>query len=165
MSEWYEYTNYIVADNKAYVRMGSLCYSRRSCHDTQWEVYNSDWEGNKRDGITLICNVGQPFAFFSRQWSFAGNLKHNNVELFKWSSDKLLFRGFSLIYGEIYDMAKIYNTVGELVNAINEIGLTQYLSKILIDWLKPVPVQLRVPVIKRYVPDYNPKEDEEETIL
>jgi len=165
MSEWYEYDKYTVIDNKAYIKMGSLCWSQRSCHDTKWECYNCKWEGNKRDGITIIVDIGQPFAFFSRQWSFVGNLKHNNVELFKWDSNKLLFRGFSLIYGEIYDMEIVYNTVGELVSALNEIGLIQYLPKILLDWLKPVPAQIRMPVMKKYIPDYKPEENTEENTL
>ena len=165
MEEWYEYNNYIIVDNKAYIRMGSLCWSRRSCADTKWEVYNANWEGNKRDGITIITEVGIPFVFFSRQWSFVGNLKHNNVELYKWDSNKLLSRGFSLTYGEIYDATKVYREVEELVNSLEKTGLMNYLLNILEDWLKPVPEQIRIPVIKRYIPDYEPKKDEEETIF
>jgi hypothetical protein len=161
MSDWNEVNRYVIIGNKALISIGAVCWSHRSCHDTFWQNYGCDWEGSGKKGITLIADIGKAFAFLERQRSFAGNLKYNTLTIYEWNNNKLYSISFNL---DDFDALYVNSTVDTAVSILKRVGLNEYLRQILVDWLKPLPKTMRLLVIRKYIPDYN-EEDEEENIL
>jgi hypothetical protein len=161
MSDWSEVKRYTTIGNKALVDIGAICWSVRSCHDTYFSVYNANWEGHEKRGITLIADVGSNFAYLERQRSFSGNLKYNTLTIYEWKNNSLYSISFNL---DNFDVLYINSTVDMAVSILKRLDLVGYLRQILVDWLKPLPKTMRLLIIKKYIPDYN-EEDEKETIL
>jgi hypothetical protein len=50
------------------------------------------------------------------------------------------------------------------VSILKRVNLTEYLKQILTDWLRPLPKTIRLLIIKKYIPDYNEEDIEENTL-
>ncbi len=161
MSEWNEEKRYTIINDKVLVSIGAICWSVRSCHDTYFSVYNANWEGHEKKGITLVADVGSNFAYLERQRSFSGNLKYNTLTIYEFKDNKLYSISFNL---DDFDVLYVNSTVDTAVSILRRLNLTGYLKQILVDWLKPLPKTMRLLIIKKYIPDYE-EENEEETIL
>jgi len=161
MSDWSEVKRYTTIGNKALVDIGAICWSVRSCHDTHFSVYGADWEGHEKKGITLVVDVGSNFAYLERQRSFSGNLKYNTLTIYEWRNNALYSISFNL---DNFDALYVNSTVDMAVSILKRVNLTEYLKQILTDWLRPLPKTIRLLIIKKYIPDYE-EENEEENIL
>ncbi len=106
---------YDIINGIAFVNLGEMCWSRRSCHDTHYALYNAKYGGEARRNLYAVTPVGQNFAFIVRQYSFKGNLKYNILEVYKWDSDKLYKTYFNFGFMTKHNIIEVLNEVFQFI--------------------------------------------------